>query len=108
MTTQLSSQLGLDFFGLSHDSAPIFKINVYEQIHFIVFNGNGGYTWDSVYKMPVWLRQWTVNKIYSHLKSQTENTDTLTADNIDQFNTKDIEKAAPKIKVPDFYKKMKK
>lgn len=36
---------------------------IFTQIHEIVFHGNGGYTWDDVYNMPIWLRRFTFNKI---------------------------------------------
>ena len=33
------------------------------QIHEIVFHGKGGFDWGTVYNMPVWLRNFTFNKI---------------------------------------------
>lgn len=29
----------------------------------IVFHGKGGYNWDTVYSMPIWLRTFTFNKL---------------------------------------------
>lgn len=29
----------------------------------IVFHGKGGYNWDTVYSMPIWLRNFTFNKL---------------------------------------------
>ena len=29
----------------------------------IVFHGKGGYTWDTVYEMPIWLRNFTFQKL---------------------------------------------
>jgi hypothetical protein len=29
----------------------------------IVFHGKGGYNWDTVYNMPIWLRTFTFNKL---------------------------------------------
>jgi hypothetical protein len=29
----------------------------------IVFHGRGGYTWDTVYEMPIWLRNFTFKKL---------------------------------------------
>jgi hypothetical protein len=29
----------------------------------IVFHGKGGYTWDTVYEMPIWLRNFTFKKL---------------------------------------------
>jgi hypothetical protein len=29
----------------------------------IVFHGKGGYSWDTVYEMPIWLRNFTFQKL---------------------------------------------
>jgi hypothetical protein len=29
----------------------------------IVFHGKGGYNWDTIYSMPIWLRNFTFNKL---------------------------------------------
>ena len=57
------SQLGLAFFGLTSDNAPQIRINLFSQIHQIIFYGKGGYDWYTVYNMPIWLRRWTFNEI---------------------------------------------
>jgi hypothetical protein len=51
------SQSGLTFFGLTLD----YRGNLFRQIHEIVFHGNGGYDWETIYNMPVWLRLLTFN-----------------------------------------------
>ena len=38
-------------------------LNLFNQIHEIVFHGQGGYDWETIYNMPRWLRQFTFNKI---------------------------------------------
>jgi hypothetical protein len=38
-------------------------MNLFAIIHEIVFHGNGGYNYDTVYNMPIWLRKFTFNKI---------------------------------------------
>jgi hypothetical protein len=53
----------LAFFGLTSKIAPQYRINVFSQIHEIVFHGNGGYSHETVYNMPIWLRNFTFNKI---------------------------------------------
>jgi hypothetical protein len=50
---------GLTFFGLT----PNYRLSVFNQIHDIVFHGKGGYTWETIYNMPIWLRNFTFNKI---------------------------------------------
>lgn len=37
-----------------------------------MFNGNGGYDWDTVYNMPIWLRKFTFNKIKEHFEQANE------------------------------------
>jgi hypothetical protein len=45
---------------------------LFNQIHEIVFHGNGGYDWDTVYNMPIWLRLFTFNKMKEHYDKQAE------------------------------------
>ena len=65
-----SSQLGLTFFGLTPDNAPEARINVFSVIHEIVFNGKGGYDWETVYNMPIWLRNFTFKKMREHYDNE--------------------------------------
>jgi hypothetical protein len=48
---------------------------LFSQIHDIVFHGNGGFDWDTVYNMPIWLRKFTFNKIKEHFDKQNEETE---------------------------------
>jgi hypothetical protein len=99
----------LAFFGLKFDNAQEYKLSIYEQIHFIVINSNGGYTWNTIYNMPIWLRQWVYNKINTQIKNiQEQSSNILTADNIESFKTDELKKASPNIKVPDFIMNIKK
>lgn len=45
---------------------------MFSQIHEIVFHGQGGYNWDTVYNMPIWLRRFTFHKIKEHYDKQNE------------------------------------
>jgi hypothetical protein len=47
--------LGLAFFGLT----PEYRAALFNQLHDIVFNGNGGYSFETVYEFPIWLRKFT-------------------------------------------------
>ncbi len=59
---------GLTFFGLTqNDRAGIFR-----QIHEIVFHGKGGYTWDTVYNMPIWLRRYTYKLLEEHYSKKDD------------------------------------
>jgi len=38
-------------------------MNLFSQIHQILFHGKGGYDYDTVYHMPIWLRKFTFSEI---------------------------------------------
>jgi hypothetical protein len=64
----------LTFFGLS----PETRGNIFRQIHEIVFHGQGGYDWETVYSMPIWLRRFTFSTLREHYeKLNAENSDEL-------------------------------
>ena len=58
----------LAFFGLT----PEYRQNLFSQIHEIIFHGNGGYDWHTLYNMPIWLRNFTFKKIEEWYKKQEE------------------------------------
>jgi len=45
---------------------------MFGMIHDIVYHGNGGFDWHTVYNMPIWLRKFTFNKILDFLKQKNE------------------------------------
>ena len=64
--------MGLSFFGLTYDVAPIVRANLFKQIHEIVFHGNGGYDWHTIYDMPIWLRKYTFNEIKKYYEEEKD------------------------------------
>jgi len=62
----------LEFFGITEENVHVKRLYLFSQIHDIVFNGNGGYDWNTVYNMPVWLRRFTFNKIKEYFDKQNE------------------------------------
>jgi len=64
--------LELAFFGLTPESASKFRINLFKQIHEIVFYGRGGYQWEEVYNFPIWLRRLTHNFIVEYTEKENE------------------------------------
>ena len=66
--------MGLAFFGLTSDTAPQYKLNLFTEIHEIVFYGQGGYTWNDTYNLPMWLRKYTYKKIKEHYDKKAEAT----------------------------------
>jgi len=55
--------LDLTFFGLTSELAKESRVNLFTQMHEIVFHGQGGYDWETVYNMPIWLRKFTFHKM---------------------------------------------
>ena len=64
--------MGLDFFGLTLENSQTYRKNLFTQIHNIVFHGNGGYDWFTIYNMPIWLRKFTFNEIDEYNKDQNK------------------------------------
>jgi hypothetical protein len=60
--------LGLTFFGLTQD----YRLYLFKQIHEIIFHGNGGYDWNTIYNMPIWLRRFTFETLREHYEKQNE------------------------------------
>ena len=77
MTQKLTFQLDLTFFGLTSELAKESRVNLFIQIHEIVFHGQGGYNWETVYNMPIWLRKFTFHKIkeFYEEKNKSQNED---------------------------------
>lgn len=47
-------------------------MHLFSEIHEIVFFGQGGYDWPTIYNMPIWLRKFTYSKIADYNKKQSE------------------------------------
>tara|TARA_R110001632_G_scaffold49701_1_gene124352 strand:+ start:1019 stop:1381 length:363 start_codon:yes stop_codon:yes gene_type:complete len=58
------------FFSLTPEQAAEYRHNLFTQIHEIVFHGNGGYDWHTIYGMPMWLRNFTFKKINDHFNEK--------------------------------------
>lgn len=72
VTQKFQSQLDLAFFGLTSEIAPQYRANLFTQIHEIVFHGQGGYDWETVYNMPIWLRKFTFAKLREYYDKQNQ------------------------------------
>jgi hypothetical protein len=77
------SSLELTFFGLTSN----YRAYLFNQIHEILFHGQGGYSYDVIYNMPVWLRNFTYNKLKSHYDKINN-----------QENTNNVEKSIKNMK----------
>ena len=67
--------MGLAFFGLNKHNISQSRINLFRQIHEIVYHGNGGYDWQTVYNMPIWLRRFTFQEIVDYVEKQNNPND---------------------------------
>ena len=56
------------FFGLT----PEYRLLIFKTIHEIVFNGRGGYDYETVYNMPIWLRTATLKFIADSITRENE------------------------------------
>jgi hypothetical protein len=75
--TESLYQLGLAFFGLSLNNIAEFRLGLFTQIHEIVFHGQGGYDWNTVYNMPIWLRKFTFSKMDDFYKKNSQQANDL-------------------------------
>jgi len=61
-------QLILTFFGLTSE----YRLYLFKQIHEILFYGKGGYDFETVYTMPIWLRKFTFKLISDYYDEQNK------------------------------------
>ena len=92
------SQLGLAFFGLTFDIAPQARAALFTQIHEICFHGQGGYDWNTIYNMPIWLRKFTFNKLQEHYRNEKEQIETSQ----NGGNKKSLIDPSGKVNTPEF------
>jgi hypothetical protein len=67
----LTYQSGLTFFGLT----PAYKKILLEEIFLLCYHGNGGWTHDEVYNLPVRYRHYYIQKISETAQKQQEEMD---------------------------------
>jgi len=56
------------FFGLTQE----YRLSLFKQIHEIVFHGRGGYNYETIYNMPIWLRNATHYFISESINQENE------------------------------------
>lgn len=62
------SHYWFSFFGLTQE----YRVNLFKQIHEIIFYGRGGYNYLDIYNMPIWLRNATFRFIEDSLTREDE------------------------------------
>lgn len=63
----------MTFFGLTSS----YRLTLFQQIHEIIFNGQGGYDWGTVYNMPIWLRRFTFETLKEYYEKKNKSEETL-------------------------------
>ena len=83
--------MGLTFFGLT----PEYRGALFNQIHEIVYYGNGGYDWGTVYNMPIWLRNFTFKKIEQTLSDKNKKEESWNDQSVKQAGLKQKNTISP-------------
>jgi hypothetical protein len=60
--------LGQTFFGLTSE----YKVHLHQNIFSLIYYGNGGFTFDTVYTMPVYLRTFYMKQLEDVKKKEAE------------------------------------
>ena len=58
----------LTFFGLT----PEYRVQLYNEIHDLVYHGGGGFSYSEVYNMPIHIRRYSISRINQHVAAQNE------------------------------------
>ena len=95
----------LTFFGLTPNIAPQVRINLFTQIHEIVFHGNGGYDWHTIYNMPIWLRKFTFFKLKDYHLPKDENNVEKSINTLKSVGTSNPKPSISKITPPSYITK---
>jgi hypothetical protein len=91
----------LAFFGITPENAAQTRVAIFTQIHEICFHGQGGYDWNTVYNMPIWLRRFTFNQIQQYNKNQQEQIENAKTGKTGQ---KTLIDPSGKVNAPEFLK----
>jgi hypothetical protein len=76
---------------------------LFNQIHEIIFHGNGGYDYETIYNMPIWLRKFTFNKLKEHYQPSDEND--VVSKSKQAMKTAQSDRVIPKVNVPTYVTK---
>ena len=91
--------MGLTFFGLTLE----YRMYLFTQIHEIIFHGNGGYDYNTIYNMPIWLRNFTFNKLKEHYQPKED--DDVVEKSKQAMRTAQTDGTVPKVQVPTYVTK---
>jgi|TARA_R110001606_G_scaffold397682_2_gene574908 hypothetical protein len=93
------------------ETAPQIRKSIFKQIHEIVFHGQGGYDYKTIYSMPLWLRKFTFHEIRTFYeekaaaeKGATKQGQTNLIDSKGKINTPQFKKASKPYERKSSYK----
>lgn len=94
------SLLLLTFFGLSPNSIAEERMALFTQLHEICFWGQGGYDFETVYNLPLWLRNFIFSQMRKHYDKKNNNDqDEVIQKSIANLRAGAMPKVAPNQKV---------
>ena len=64
--------MGLAFFGLTQDNAALVRVNLFRQLHSIIFHSKGSYDFYTIYNLPIWLRKFVFSEIDKFYKDEKQ------------------------------------
>jgi hypothetical protein len=70
-----------------------------------LFYGQGGYDFETIYNMPLWLRRFTYNKIYEHYENKNSKSDNVNESIKNMKSVGATNKTPQKIQVPSYVTK---
>jgi hypothetical protein len=75
-----------------------YRVSLFQQIHEIVFHGKGGYDYNTIYNMPIWLRKFTFNKMVEFYEEENNQAKASNKGN----NSKTLVDSTGKVNTPEF------
>lgn len=90
----------LTFFGLTLEIAPQIRVNLFTQIHEILFHSKGGYDYNTIYNMPIWLRKFTFHKLQSFYEEESKAYSSANKNS----NSTTLVDSSGKVNTPEFLK----
>jgi len=80
-----------------------YRSNLFTQIDEIIYYGGGGYDYYTIYTFPIWLRNWTFNKLKERFTKENSQSEIQASDVAKQ---KGKEMKNSKITPPNYITKM--
>ena len=64
------------FFGLNLDTIAEERMSLFTQLHEICFWGQGGYDFETIYNLPIWLRNFIFSRMKKHYEKDSNSQET--------------------------------